>query len=157
MTHAFASPERLVQHMIWADLRLLEALQDAEVPPATLARMAHVLAAEEIWLERLQGRDAKGLEVWPAHDLATCQARATRLHAAWTAFIRALDPEAASAEVPYHTSTGAPQRHSVSDMVTHVMLHGAHHRGQIAADLRAAGGVPPNVDFMGWVRAGGAG
>jgi uncharacterized damage-inducible protein DinB len=53
--------------MIWADLRLLEALQDAEVPPATLARMAHVLAAEEIWLERLQGRDAKGLEVWPAH------------------------------------------------------------------------------------------
>jgi uncharacterized damage-inducible protein DinB len=39
-------------------------------------------------------------------------------------------------------------------VLTHVVLHGAYHRGQIAADLRAAGLEPPYTDFIEAARRG---
>jgi uncharacterized damage-inducible protein DinB len=58
------------------------------------------------------------------------------VNAAWTAILRTRDSEGASTQV--RMSPGSLQRHTVSDMVTHVTLHGAHHPGKFAADLRAA-------------------
>jgi uncharacterized damage-inducible protein DinB len=37
-------------------------------------------------------------------------------------------------------------------MLTHVALHGVHHRGQIAASLRANGIDPPALDFIRFAR-----
>ena len=36
----------------------------------------------------------------------------------------------------------------------HVVMHGAYHRGQIAAAIRAAGGEPAYTDFIHCIRQG---
>jgi uncharacterized damage-inducible protein DinB len=42
----------------------------------------------------------------------------------------------------------------VEDILTHVLLHSAYHRGQIASQTRAAGGTPAYTDFIHAVRQG---
>jgi DinB family len=39
----------------------------------------------------------------------------------------------------------------------HVVMHGTYHRGQIAAEVRAAGGAPEYTDFIHAVRAAAVG
>jgi uncharacterized damage-inducible protein DinB len=51
-------------------------------------------------------------------------------------------------------SKGEPWRSAVGDVLDHVLLHGAYHRGQIASDLRAAGCEPAYTDFIHAVRSG---
>ena len=43
---------------------------------------------------------------------------------------------------------------SEADIVTHVALHGAYHRGQIAWVLRHGAGEPVSTDFITMVREG---
>jgi uncharacterized damage-inducible protein DinB len=42
----------------------------------------------------------------------------------------------------------------VEEILTHVVIHSAYHRGQIASDVRAAGGVPAYTDYIHAVRQG---
>ena len=42
----------------------------------------------------------------------------------------------------------------VRDILTHVFMHSAYHRGQIASDMRQAGFVPAYTDFIHGVRQG---
>jgi uncharacterized damage-inducible protein DinB len=39
-------------------------------------------------------------------------------------------------------------------MLVHTVLHSAYHRGQVAAEVRAAGGEPAYTDFIHAVRQG---
>jgi uncharacterized damage-inducible protein DinB len=36
----------------------------------------------------------------------------------------------------------------VGEIITHVTMHGGHHRGQIARALRQAGCEPPYTDYI---------
>jgi uncharacterized damage-inducible protein DinB len=47
-----------------------------------------------------------------------------------------------------------PEPLTVGEMMLQVPLHSLYHRGQINARLRAAGGVPPTVDYIVWVWLG---
>jgi uncharacterized damage-inducible protein DinB len=54
--------------------------------------------------------------------------------------------------VAYRNSAGRDFRSSVSDIVTHVAMHGSYHRGQIARRLRSVGQEPPYTDFIQYTR-----
>lgn len=62
----------LIAHLAWADDRVLAALRGATKPdPSCLEVFAHVLAAEHVWLARLQGKSPRH-PVWPALSLEEC-------------------------------------------------------------------------------------
>jgi uncharacterized damage-inducible protein DinB len=42
----------------------------------------------------------------------------------------------------------------VEDVLTHVLLHSAYHRGQIASQMRAGGEEPAYTDFIHATRQG---
>jgi uncharacterized damage-inducible protein DinB len=42
----------------------------------------------------------------------------------------------------------------VEEILTHLVIHSAYHRGQIASDLRAAGQEPAYTDYIHAVRQG---
>jgi len=54
--------------------------------------------------------------------------------------------------VDYKNSKGEPWRNRVEDVLTHVIMHSAYHRGQIAMEMRAAGMEPAYTDFIHAVR-----
>ncbi len=114
--------------------------------------MGHIIGAELLWLARMQGRPNE-LAVWPDLTLEQCEARIRGLS---RGFGEALidgsrDPVRV---VAYTNSKGESWTSTVEDILTHVVIHSAYHRGQIASDLRAAGQEPAYTDYIHAVRQG---
>jgi uncharacterized damage-inducible protein DinB len=144
---------RLVAHMKWADDRVLAALR-ARTTPEALRWFAHVVAVERVWHLRVRGEDWRTQKVWPEMTLDECAAMARANAAMLDEWVAALDAKELARAVTYTNSAGNTFSDSVGDILLHVALHGAHHRGQIAASLRAAGAAPPAVDYILLVRGG---
>ena len=144
--------QRLVDHMKWADAQVLTKLRTAPEDTAALKWYAHLLAAERVWCMRLHGQDWTTQRVWPAMSLDECSALAEQNAAQLHQYVSKLKEDDLARIVAYINSAGDSYSNTVSDILTHVALHGVHHRGQIAASLRANGIDPPALDFIRFAR-----
>jgi uncharacterized damage-inducible protein DinB len=146
---------RLFDHLAWADANARDALRAMPASSAEAARatelFAHVAAAEHVWLSRLMGQPPEH-PVWPDLDLATSAALATRTAAELRQYVASLGPEDLASEVDYTNSAGRRFRDRVEDILMHVAMHGAYHRGQIALLTRQGGAEPASTDYIAFVR-----
>jgi uncharacterized damage-inducible protein DinB len=94
------------------------------------------------------------MAVWPALTLEECAKEAAALAAAWRERAAGLSEESLLRRVSYVNSKGEAWENTELDVLMHSVLHSAHHRGQIASNLRAAGFEPPYTDFIEAVRRG---
>ena len=143
---------RLVDHMQWADAQVLTKLHTAPEDTAALKWYAHVVAVERVWYLRLHGQDWTTQRVWPSLSLDECAALAEQTSAQFHQFVAQLKDTDHVREVSYTNSTGDSFTNTVADILTHVALHGVHHRGQIAASLRSNEIDPPALDFIRFAR-----
>ena len=154
MTPLLAYHRRLLEYDQRANLDTLGSVRTAAtLDPQALRIMGHVIAAEQLWLRRL-GRDSVGVIVWPDLELAECQRRLDALPAAWARCLDGLGPDGLGQRVSYTNTKGEAWASSVQDILTHVVLHSAHHRGQIASSIRSSGGTPACTDFIHYARQG---
>ena len=138
----------------WANREVLSAVRsnpDANARPLQL--MAHILSAQRLWLERLT-QQTQSLPVWPKFDLAECETQAAKLGRLWREYFENLPPSLLSQMISYKNTKGEPWTDSVQDILTHVLMHSAYHRGQIASQMRASGQTPASTDFIHAVRQG---
>jgi uncharacterized damage-inducible protein DinB len=147
----------LVEHMCWADDRAYNALVEAPHHPRALELYGHVLGAEQIWLERIRG----GVQgpVWPPFDRVTataCESLRSAVRIAYTDMVNALTLSDLSRRIAYVNSAGDAFETTLRDILLHVVLHGAYHRGQIALLIRDAGARPPTADYVEFVRGAAA-
>ena len=70
----------------------------------------------------------------------------------YTRLVDGAPPDQMGRLVAYRNSAGRDFRSRVSDIVTHVAMHGSYHRGQIARQLRSVGREPPYTDFIQYTR-----
>ena len=54
--------------------------------------------------------------------------------------------------IVYRTLAGVEQQNPIGELVRHVVNHGTYHRGQIAMRVRQLGAVPPDTDYILWLR-----
>ena len=138
----------------WANRQCLSAMQAARlVSSATVGRMAHILSAEKLWFERLR-HESPSLPVWPIASIQDCLALADKMADCWRNFLTPFEPDAFDEKVEYRNSKGEPWSSRVEDVLTHVLMHSAYHRGQIALEMRADGMEPAYTDFIHAVRQG---
>jgi uncharacterized damage-inducible protein DinB len=138
----------------WANHEFLGALGAATPPqPKALRLLAHTLAAQKVWFERLQ-RVPQSVAVWPTTTIEDCVALADEMLALWRNYLTQLPPAGLEQEVDYRNSKGEKFSSRVADIVTHVLMHSAYHRGQAALEIRAVGLQPPYTDFIHGVRQG---
>ncbi|MBV9495687.1 MAG: DinB family protein [Acidobacteria bacterium] len=143
--------ERLFVYNDWAHREELAGLRALIAPNDTGRRLfAHILATEWLWLGRI-GRPTRSLDVWPDLTLEQCAVEIEPLREAWQSALREVDLHA---KVDYRNSKGESWTSKVEDILTHVVMHGAYHRGQIATVLRQSGEAPPYTDFIHATRAG---
>lgn len=144
---------RLATHGAWADSRLLAAARKADGDTtAVLRELAHVRAAQDIWLARIAGR-APTLPVWPTLTLDELATRGAVLDAALLEALAGLTADALGREVVYANSSGTTFRTPVADVLLHLLTHGQYHRGKANSALRAIGAEAVNVDFITWQRS----
>lgn len=147
-----AQIRKLMDHLKWADAAALEALHSAPGSDRrALLLYAHVLGAEAVWLARISGRRAD-VAVWPALSLDEAVSLAARNADELDALVASLDEAGLTREIAYRNSAGQAFRSTIEDILLHVALHGAYHRGQVALVMRSAGGEPAPTDYIGFVR-----
>lgn len=144
---------RMLNAMTWADAQLLTAIRDhAGTQAETLALYGHVLATEEAWLARLEARQQRS-SIWPTLSVAECEALAAENRRGYQQYFDRLSDSELDSLVRYKNTKGDEYVHSVLDILTHVVIHGAYHRGQIARIIGRAGGQTPNTDYIAYVRS----
>jgi len=92
--------------------------------------------------------------VWPEPDLAWCESEAAALSREWHEYLDLVTAGDVSLNISYKNSKGESWTSSIVDVLTHVVMHSAYHRGQIASHMRAAGQTPAYTDFIHGARQG---
>ncbi|HYL12519.1 MAG TPA: DinB family protein [Terriglobales bacterium] len=137
---------RLFRYNEWANREVIASFKAAgSPPPRSLKLMEHVLGTE--WFFRIEGGKSS-FAVWRDLNLAACEEHVGHLRTMWSNYLDQSTPERLSRAVTYKNSKGETWRNSVEDILMHVVMHSAYHRGQIAADMRAAGHTPAYTDFI---------
>ena len=144
--------QRMFRYMAWADRRTVDSLKAVPAAQAeALPLLAHVLAAEHVWLSRLQ-QQAPRYAVWPELTLAECRQLADANAAAYHQYLDPLREDQLQLPVQYRTSQGLAMTSQVQDILMQVVTHGPYHRGQIAKVIGRHNGKPLNTDFIMFAR-----
>ncbi|HXV86807.1 MAG TPA: DinB family protein [Gemmatimonadales bacterium] len=144
---------RLFEYDAWANQEVLKAPPAGALPDRAVALAAHVIAAESLWLDRLRASPQR-MAVWPALTLEQCRAAAARLARELAEYVDQLDAASVPSRRTYVNTKGETHTSSVADVLLHVLLHSAYHRGQIAMVVRGAGSEPAYTDYVHAVREG---
>ena len=140
--------ERLFAYDAWANHEEVRHLRALAKPPAKAIQiLSHIIGTQWLFLGRLR-RDPKPAIVWPDLTLDACDVQIDQLAAAWPLEFRRSDV------VEYVNSKGEKWTSRADDILTHVILHGAYHRGQIATVVRGSGETPAYTDYIHCLRQG---
>lgn len=146
-----AQLRRLVDHLEWAHRRTLEAVRK-QGDEETRRLLAHVAGAERVWLRRIETGDSSDLEIWPDLTLDACAERLEAHAEAFRDLLDSLSEEELDREIAYRNSEGRAYETPLGEILLQLLLHAAHHRGQIALRLRESGEEPVNTDFITFAR-----
>ena len=149
---------RLFEYNVWANQRLITALQDpANQSAKALRALTHLVFAEQEWLARLRAaKDSTGVNFWAELSLDECETLNNQNQQAFSDLFGKLDELQLDSVAVYKNSKGNEFHTPFRDVLTHVALHSTYHRGQVAMAIRAEGGTPPNTDFIIYQRENGS-
>ncbi|MGI9544518.1 MAG: DinB family protein [Cyclobacteriaceae bacterium] len=139
----------LYRYNHWANQLILDQLPGDAKPRQWFA---HILAAQVIWLNRIQGTTFQQ-PVWPNEDLETLASKCDESDDNWLRFVQDYPRETFEEVIRYQDTKGNPYETKLVDILVHVVNHGTHHRAQISSWLRQSGQVPPPTDFIFYSRS----
>jgi uncharacterized damage-inducible protein DinB len=143
---------KLYEYDHWANREVARALQAAPHPSARSVRlMGHVVGTEWTWRSRILP-ESKKMAVWPQLTVEQILQEVEGLRTAWAGDLGKLTSTGLSASAAYTNSKGEHFSSQLGDILMHVVMHSAYHRGQIATDMRASGLEPVYTDFIHAVR-----
>ena len=144
---------RLFAYNHWANQEVLATMRKEQAGSERSQKfIAHIVGAEWLWLRRL--KEGKQMAVWPDLTLTECENEVQALGAAWHTYLASLTEQQLTQTIAYTNSIGERWSNSIADVLMHVAMHSAYHRGQIASDTRQAGHTPAYTDFIHCVRHG---
>ncbi len=151
--------EYLYEYNRWANDRLLDAA--SKLTPEQFSRdlqsshrsvrdtLAHILAAEWIWLERWKGVSPNALLI--PSDFPTVESLETRwavVEGDYTNFINGVTDGSLATVIAYTNTRGEEWAYPLGQMLQHVMNHSSYHRGQVTTMLRQLGADVNPVDLL---------
>jgi uncharacterized damage-inducible protein DinB len=135
----------------WANLRVLSAVRDTDDRRAK-EMLAHLLTTEQEYYERLSGKDSTGFDFWPEIPLVRCEVLLRSVTRRYRGLLELGGEAVLDRTATYKTSEGVEHTNTYREMLTHVLIHSAIHRGNIMVRLREAGVKPPLIDYIIYLR-----
>jgi uncharacterized damage-inducible protein DinB len=137
----------------WANRAALASLKAAGAAGGRAQEyFRHVIGAERVWLARFSNPTSSDLTPWPTLTLDQCAAEVESLHAGWLALLDKMQPEGLAGSLTYRNTKGVEFSTPIADLLMHLVMHSAYHRGQVAKAVRDAGGKPAATDYVVYVR-----
>jgi uncharacterized damage-inducible protein DinB len=144
---------RLFNYDKYANELIYQSIVEAGAAPQAVRLMAHLLAAQQIWLKRCQRLASHNGSLWPDWQADRFPALIRSNHEQWIEFISQLSDEAFSTSVSYRNSKGDEFENKLIDILAHLINHGTHHRAQAGQQLKFAGVEKlPVTDYIFYLR-----
>jgi uncharacterized damage-inducible protein DinB len=140
---------KLSEHEHWANLKVLEKVVSLEnIPQKAIELLSHIIAAQRIWLDRINGKQTQ-VNVWEVFEIDILLELLEINHSDIQQLIESDDFERL---ISYKNSKGTPYINTVSQLLTHLSLHAAYHRGQIITTIKPFTSDLPATDFITYYR-----
>ncbi len=149
------SLQKLFIFDLWCTRKLTDFLvemEDFSSRPACAAFISHIINAQRIWYGRVLDRNISGLDLWEEYDVGDIKKEARKIHKNWIDLIGDHDMDLDTTLV-YQNTKGVTYSSRFSDICTHLILHGQHHRAQINLLLGQADIDAPPIDYIHYTRA----
>jgi uncharacterized damage-inducible protein DinB len=145
---------RQFQYDRYTNQVILETIIKAGNPDKPVKLMAHLLAAQQIWLNRCKDLPAVNTVLWPDWQADTFADIIAQNNSNWISFLTALGDGDLQKSIKYKNSKGESFENKLVDILGHVINHGTHHRAQAGQHLILAGAeqLPP-TDYIFYLRA----
>jgi uncharacterized damage-inducible protein DinB len=138
---------KLYRYNAWSNKRVIGALVSQNVHDEKILQiMGHIVAAQYLWLHRIQGLPAAQVKLWGEYKLDQLVQMAEEIGQRWLSFVESTDNF--NRELTYHNYTNDPYTNNVENIMIHLVNHSSYHRAQIALLLRQKGFEPINTDFI---------
>ncbi len=135
----------------WANRRILVAVRESGSDRCREI-LAHLLTAQAEWFARVYGKNSTGMDFWPDLSIDECGALAREMAESFEKLLRRFEEEGLDLSVKYFSSSGLPYVNTFREVMSHVLLHSAIHRGNIVFRLREEGFDPPLTDYIYYLR-----
>ena len=113
--------------------------------------MAHLLAAQQVWLARCTG-GSPVINIWPEAQPAIFAQTINDNHSGWVKHLDTLENKDFEALIHYKNTKGESFANLREDIISHTINHGTHHRAQIGQLLAQAGVTLPYTDYIVYLR-----
>jgi uncharacterized damage-inducible protein DinB len=144
---------KMMNYDQYANLLMLKSILETKALEKPVQLMAHLLAAQQIWLNRCKSLSATGVALWPDWKAETFEQIIVENHENWIDFINQLNTDDFSRMINYQNSKGENFQNQLSDVLAHLINHGTHHRAQIGRHLKLAGlNQLPATDYIFYIR-----
>ncbi|MBF0694707.1 MAG: damage-inducible protein DinB [Flavobacterium sp.] len=136
----------LFRHNHEANRRMINGVLSGKVSLRIHELCGHILNAQQIWISRIQDNPTINLLPW---DPVSSDEYFTINDTLLTDVIQLIQSESdLSRVVNYRNSKGDSYQNSILEILNHIVLHSAYHRGQVNSLLRSEGFSPPIVDYI---------
>jgi uncharacterized damage-inducible protein DinB len=135
----------------WANWRIISSLKTNSCEKGREI-LAHLLITEKEYFERLYGKDSTGFDFWQNLSLEECENLAHETAENYDRLLKRFDEEGLSLRAKYKTGEGVAYENTFRELLSHVLVHSATHRGNIVINLREEGFAPPKIDYIIYLR-----
>lgn len=147
--------ERLFEYDYWGNREALASLGSVAGDGSRAKRFFnHIIGAQRVWLSRFETPEPPSTAPWPEMSLEEASAAVEELRGRWKALLEKMSPEALAGPLSYRNTKGEEFKTPVQDVLMHLVMHSAYHRGQVAAAVRDSAGKPAATDYVVYVRQG---
>jgi uncharacterized damage-inducible protein DinB len=147
--------QRLFDYDEWATRKIvasLEAHPELKKRDEALKLLGHLLSAQQIWHRRTVGKDFDDLELWPTLSLEKCKTILNSMSSKWFELLKN-NKKNPDILISYKNTKGEAYETLLSDILHHLIIHGQHHRAQIATLISESEVKPPTTDFIYYTRS----
>lgn len=140
---------QLIDYDEWANRKVfveIEKLPENKIRAEIYRLFSHLLGSQVVWFNRVVSSNAK-TEVWPELSSSEIEKLLTENPDKLRSVVNRKNEN-----VIYSNSTGKEFENTVEEVLMHLIIHGQHHRAQIATLLRKAGTTPPGTDLIFYLR-----
>lgn len=155
----------LMEYHLWAYEALYESLlplpDDAYRADEGLffrsahGTLNHLLLAEQVWFGRCIGEpfEVAGLDTELEPERGRLEQALYRAARAWQEWLTSRDDAALAAPIDYRTLAGAEFRNTGIEILSHVVTHASHHRGQVSTLVTRHKLATPVMDLIDFLRS----
>jgi uncharacterized damage-inducible protein DinB len=140
---------RLFNYNHWANETLLDLIEKNNTTDEYLIKMLnHIIDVQMIRFPMVSGKKVPTMTIWDIHPMDKLRDLNDETMELAISYLTKARPRDFLDKVGGKTMDGTDFLISKGDMLIHLANHAAHHRGQIARQLRDIGIDPPNIGYL---------